>query len=195
MIATHDDIRFESAHEALVFALNAAIQADYPRPVMNKMAAPPPVGAGNGLAGLDAAAQSGMIRAEIKLLGRLAEAVLFARYAPRGIPCACRATCCSGHKRNPEWTNAISFLADYVRTTALAGCVTNGMMRQEYVVRYFSAKGRISLEDLAEKHGIVINTVTAHNGKVSKALRTFEHAANEAAEERLRFVGIVVEKS
>ena len=194
MIATHADVHFTSASEALVFALNAAIQADYPRPVMNKLAAPS-TSTGHGLAGLDAAAQAGMVRAEIKQLGPLAEAVLFARYAPRGIPCACRAACCAGQKRNPEWINAISFLADYVRTTALAGCVTNGMMRQEYVVRYFSAKGRISLEDLAEKHGIVINTVTAHIWKVSKALRTFEHAANEAAEERLRFVGIVVEKS
>ena len=158
---------------------------------MNKLAAPPE-GSGYGVAGLDAAAQAGMIRAEVKALGRLAEAILFARIAPHGVPCACRADCCSGSKRNKEWVDAISFIADYVRTTALAGCVTNGMMRQEYVVRYFSAKGRISLDDLAERHGIVINTVTAHNGKVSKALRTFEHAANEAAEERLRLVGMVV---
>ncbi len=190
MIITHADVHFTSASEALVFALNAAIQADYPRPVMNKLAAPS-TSTGHSLAGLDAAAQAGMVRAEIKQLGPLAEAVLFARYAPRGIPCACRAACCAGQKRNPEWINAISTLADHMRTTALNGCVTNGMMRQQYVTRYFTGSGKVSIQELAEKHGLVENTVAAHAGKVSKALRAFEHAANDAAEDRLRAIGMV----
>ena len=190
MIATHAEIHFQSASEALIFALNAAIQADYPRPVMNKLAAPA-TGSGHGLAGLDAAAQAGMIRAEIRGMGELAESVLFARFAPRGIPCACRAPCCSGNKRNPEWVNAISALADYMRTTALGGCVTNGMMRQQYVARYFTGSSKVSIHDLAEKHGLVENTVAAHAGKVVKALKAFEHAAMEAADDRLRSVGMV----
>jgi hypothetical protein len=76
-----------------------------------------------------------------------------------------------GHRPNKEWTEAISFLADHVRTTALAGCTANGMLRREYVVRYFSRKDeRVSLEVLAERHDVARNTVSAHAAKVALLL-------------------------
>lgn len=195
---------FDSAHGALVFAFNFSGQC-YDRPMMNRIAAPS-VGTGKGLVGLDGAAQAGMIRAELAAMGKLAEAIMTARLAPRHTPCECRSSCCSGRKPNKDWTDAIGYLSDYVRTTALAGCIANGMMRREYVVRYFSRKDdRVSLDDLAKKHDIARNTVSAHAGKVAAffggvpakkdrpASPGLESAAANAIEDRLREIGMVGE--
>lgn len=193
---------FDTAHGALVFAFNFSGQS-FDRPLMNRMAAPA-VGTGKGLVGLDGAAQAGMIRAEVASLGRLAEAILIARIAPRSMPCHCRQSCCSGKKPNKEWTDAISFLADHVRTTALAGCTANGMLRREYVVRYFSRKDeRVSLEDLSERYDVDRHTASAHASKVAilfgghqarkgaQSVPGLESVAIEAIEHRLREVGMV----
>lgn len=194
---------FETAHGALVFAFNFSGQC-YDRPMMNRLATPS-FGGGKGLVGLDGAAQAGMIRAEVQSLGRLAEAILIARIAPRTKPCSCRSSCCSGHKPNKEWTDAIAWLCDHVRTTALAGCTANGLMRREYVVRYFTPKDRRdSLEMIADRHEIARNTASAHAAKValffagSQARKDkpgsigMEQAAFDAIQDRLRDVGVVM---
>jgi hypothetical protein len=129
---------------------------------------------------------------------------LIARVAPRMTPCSCRSSCCSGYKPNKEWTDAIAILADHIRTTVFAGCVVNGLMRREYLVRYFTKKeDRASLEALAEKYDIVRNTVSAHNAKVAawlggvpakkgkEAEPGLESLAMIAIEQRLRDVGMV----
>ena len=201
IVLDNGDIRFTSCRDALVFAFNVSDQA-YDRPMMNRMAAPS-LGKG-GLAGLEAPAQAGMIRAEVKAMGKLAEAILIARVAPRMTPCSCRSSCCSGHKPNREWTDAVAYLADYVRTVVYAGCVVNGLMRREYLVRYFTKKeDRTSLEALAEKYEIARNTVSAHNAKVATwlggvparkdkpAMVGMEQAAFDAIEDRLRAIGMV----
>lgn len=193
---------FESAHGALVFAFNFSGQC-YDRPMMNRLASPA-FGSGKGLAGLDGAAQAGMIRAEVQAMGQLAEAILIARLAPRVTPCSCRSSCCSGHRPNKEWGNAIAVLSDHIRTTALAGCTSNGLLRREYVVRYFTRKAeRISLEALADKHDVARNTVSAHAAKVTlllggvqarngkPATPGLEEIAMNAAEDRLRDIGMV----
>lgn len=193
---------FDNAHGALVFAFNFSGQS-FDRPLMNRLAAPA-VGTGKGLVGLDGAAQAGMIRAEVQGLGKLAEAILIARIAPRTTPCSCRSICCSGHKPNKEWTDAVSYLADQVRTTALAGCTTNGMMRREYVVRYFTPKDqRLGLEALADKYDLDRHTVSAHASKVATwfaglppksgrlAVPGMEWIARDAIEARLFEIGMV----
>ena len=164
---------FNSANAALVFALNYSAQ-QYDRPMMNRMAAPA-VGSGKGLIGLDGAAQAGMIRQELAACGHLVENVLISRVAPNWQPCDCRSACCSGKRPNKDWTNAIAYLADQARYLALAGCVCNGMLRREYVVRFFTPKEkRISLDELADRNGIHRNTASAHNAKVAKWLKTGE---------------------
>lgn len=201
IVLDNGDIRFSSGHDALVFAFNVSDQA-YDRPMMNRLAAPS-IGKG-GLAGLEAPAQAGMIRAEVKAMGKLAEAILIARVAPRMTPCSCRSSCCSGHKPNKEWTDAVAVLADHVLTAVFAGCVVNGLMRREYLVRYFTKKDeRVSLEALAEKYDIARNTVSAHNAKVATwlggvparkdkpAMLGMEQAAFDAIEDRLRSIGMV----
>jgi hypothetical protein len=97
-------------------------------------------------------------------------------------------------------------LADYVRTAVYAGCVVNGLMRREYLVRYFTKKeDRTSLEALAEKYDIARNTVSAHNAKVATwlggvparkdkpAQLGMEQAAFDAIEDKLRAIGMVGE--
>lgn len=95
IVLDNGDIRFSSGHDALIFAFNVSDQA-YDRPMMNRLAAPS-IGKG-GLAGLEAPAQAGMIRAEVQAMGKLAEAILIARIAPRSMPCHCRSACCAGHR-------------------------------------------------------------------------------------------------
>lgn len=199
-----ENMLFQNAHGALTFAFNFSGQC-YDRPMMNRLASPA-IGSGKGLVGLDGAAQAGMIRAEVKAMGKLAEAILIARVAPRMTPCSCRSSCCSGHKPNKEWTDAVAVLADHVRTAVFAGCVVNGLMRREYLVRYFTKKDdRVSLEALADKYDIARNTVSAHNAKVATwlggvparkdkpAQLGIEQAAFDAIEDRLRAIGMVGE--
>ena len=193
---------FTSAHAALVFAFNLSGQC-YDRPMMNRMA-DGQKREGKGLSGLDGAGQAGMIRAEVSALGPLAEAILTARIAPRTTPCHCRSSCCSGYKANAEWTNAIAFLADHVRKTALFGCTSHGLLRREYVRRYFSSKeSKVSLDKIAEKYSVDRHTVSAHASKVAAMLGGvtakkdrnevpgLESAAMDAIEERLRAIGMV----
>lgn len=115
IVLDNGDIRFSSGHDALIFAFNVSDQA-YDRPMMNRLAAPS-IGKG-GLAGLEAPAQAGMIRAEVQALGGLHENILVARLAPRQRYCECRGACCSGRKPNPEWVGAVSWLSEHVRVTA-----------------------------------------------------------------------------
>lgn len=192
---------FDTAHGALVFAFNFSGQC-YDRPMMNRLAAPA-VGSGKGLVGLDGAAQAGFIRAEVQAMGRLAEAILIARISPRSMPCHCRQSCCSGKKPNREWTDAVGYLADHIRTTALSGCTSNGLLRREYVARYFTTKDqRKSLDALAEDHDVARNTVSAHSSKVAvlfggmpakggkPAVIGLESVAMAAIEDRLRAIGM-----
>ena len=204
-VTIQGDPLFRNAHDALRFAFNFSGQA-YDRPMMNRIAAPA-LGSGKGLVGLDGAAQAGMIRSEVQALGRLPEAVIIARISPRYTPCSCGAACCSKKRPNREWVESISYLADHVRRTALAGCTSNGLMRREYVVRYFTRKDdRASLDSLAAKYNVSRNTVSAHSTKVATWLGGvpaqkdkpdkptmigMERAAFDAIEHRLFAIGMV----
>lgn len=193
---------FASAHSALVFAFNFSGQS-YDRPMMNRMA-DGPKRSGKGLVGLDGAGQAGFIRAEVSALGKLAEAVIVARIAPRSIECPCGSSCCSGHKPNVEWSNAIAYLSDHMRRTALFGCTSNGLLRREYVARYFCRKeSRDRLEKLAERYGVDRHTISAHAAKVAAmlggspakkdapAVLGIEDAAMGAIDDRLHAIGMV----
>ena len=206
MAQSVDDPLFRTAHDALVFAFNYSGQS-YDRPMMNRMAAPS-VGTGKGLAGLAGAAQSGMIRQEVQALGRLCESILLARLAPRSIPCACKAPCCRGNKDNPEWREAISFLADQMRSTALAGTLANALARRACVIRYFTTKDkRQSIESIADSIGINRDTASAYISKVNawfagtlerngrQAVPGRDVLAMLAVEDRLQKIGVVEKNS
>lgn len=165
---------FRSAHEALVFALNYSGQA-YDRPLMNRMAQEPHRSSGKGLAGLDGAAQAGFIRAELSRLAPVCQAALIARIAPPSTPCACGHACCSGHRPNPEWNDAIAVLATFA-ASALSGCVSNGKLRRGIVAKHFGAAiGGIG--KLADACGVHRDTASAHNARIVALLKRVEGQA------------------
>lgn len=193
---------FKSAHDALVFAYSYSGQ-QFDKSLMLKMAAGG-TKSGKGLVGNDGAAQAGMIRQEVLGLGRIVEAVLIVRFAPRAQPCECRSACCKGYKDNFEWRNAVSFLADHVRMSALAGTTANAIVRRECVLRYFEQKDkRVGVETFAEKHNLHRESAGAYIGRVGKwlggeparadkpAVVGIDQAAMAAIETRLLEIGMV----
>ncbi len=158
---------FESAHAALVFALNYSMQ-QYDRPLMNKAMSGRTQGDGRGLSGVDGAGQAGMIRAELARLPPLYRAVLIVSAAPSDFPCECKAACCIGRKVNPEWQAAMSEVTTAAAAGALSGCVSNGRLRSALIQRLFGA--RATLADLAERHGVDEKTAGAHSVKLKRWL-------------------------
>lgn len=175
------DSLFESSHAALRFAYGQR-GPTCDRPTVSRMAAPAG-GTGRGLGGLDGSAQAGMIRQEVKAFGRLDEALLIGRHGPQHSPCECGSPCCSGRRPNREWVEAVLFLADHMRETALANCTTTSLQRVAYVSRYFTPKGlRDSVESLAERFDRDRTTISSHYGRVSKLLGGTEARKNKPAE-------------
>lgn len=182
----NEDAPFGSAHSALAFSFRF-LDLSHSRPMMNKMAQPGS-GRGNGLVGLDAAAQAGMIRSELRKVGRLCESILIARTAPKTIPCACGARCCAGHRTNTEWADAIAYLADAVKDASPGGS-NHYRLRSAVVLKYFGSQAAVSaIADACE-----VSRTTAHDhwAKISKPLRDAENGAWAAIEERLQAAGIV----
>lgn len=162
------DQLFNSAHSAMLFAFNFAHQA-YEPPLMNRLAWGPLAGISKGLSGNDGAAQSGMILSRLARLTIHQQNVLIAKFAPRTWPCSCRAPCCSGRKRNDMWEQAISYLAQVAAAEALPGCVSNNRLRVGIIKRIFGDKS-MTLEQLAEKTGVHINTAKNHSKAIKRWL-------------------------
>jgi len=147
-------------------------------------------GNGRGLGGLDGAGQAGMIEGEVERLDpSIRSRILIARFAPRVLPCACKAACCSGWRSNRDWLLAVSDIVALVREAALAGCTVNFTLRYAIVQRYFGV--RRSLVDAATAADVDRHTASAHAGKVIGYLREEERQARYAIEARLKVAGIV----
>lgn len=158
---------FRSAHDALVFAFNYSGQ-QYGRTPVNRIAAPV-TRQGKGLSGVDGAAQAGMIRSELKSLGKIPEAILTARFAQQTSQCGCGKSCCIGKRPNTEWTGAINLLADHLRDEVLKGCSTTWDMRIQYVMRQFTKRtDRVSFSELAQRNSRHIDTISNHNAAVTR---------------------------
>ncbi|MDR0770814.1 MAG: DNA-binding protein [Burkholderiales bacterium] len=176
---------FSSSHNALLFAFSYSLQQRAPSP-MDRLFRTPRTG--KGLSGLDGAAQAGMIRAELEAVGEYAVAVLTSRVAPRSISCECRRPCCCGHRANPEWSDAIGWLAMYM-VRELAGTATHYRLRRGSVERYFGVG--VKLGALADLCGVHRNTAGEHNAKIMAALKKEESRAWRAIDDRLQAAGVV----
>jgi len=161
-----DEALFSSAHAAMVFAFNFSGQ-QYDKSMMARMASTPGR-AGKGLGGLDGAAQAGMIRAELAHLCELHASILIARVAPPTIPCECQHACCSGHRPNPEWVNAIQSLTQ-LAIGELSGHLSHYTLRRGIIERYFGIKH--VLADLASQCAVNPDTASAHNAKLVRWLK------------------------
>src|SRR5690554_4052324 len=155
---------FETSHGGLVFAFNYSAQ-QYDRPLMNRLADTPITTVTKGLSGMDGAAQAGMIFAKLEHMPPLYQFIVFATYAPRTIPCNCRHSCCSGHKRNELWHACIRMIEEAAITQALAGCVSHRVLRRGLVERAFGDKSK-TLAQLAKAADVSETTANSHNQKV-----------------------------
>lgn len=154
---------FTSAHAALTFAFQYSGQQYDLSPMGRAMAGPR--GGGLGLTGNDGAAQAGMIRAMVRRVGRLAEAIITARYAPRTEPCPC----CETPRRAIEWSNAINVIQDEAAASALSGQMSHRQLRAVIVERAFGSDA--SLVQVAEKCDVHRNTASKHSSLILLWLR------------------------
>lgn len=169
---------FKTAHQALSFAYNFSAST-LDRPLMNRMADKfKPTG--KGLAGLDGAAQAGMILRNITELPRLQQMILIARFAPQGSECHC----CGGPVPSLIWMGAVREISDAAVSQALSGHVTMRALRDGLVARYFGQK--INLQDLAKKANVNRDTASKQNTQ----LMTWLHGTRITKKGELREDGV-----
>jgi hypothetical protein len=168
----HDGI-FKSAHEAVIFACNYTAQ-QYAMSPMAKLLQRGGNGSGRGLVGLDGAAQSGMVLAELQHIDYMHMLVLVARSAPRKERCECSHACCSGWKANPIYRDAVSQLTDLV-VPALAGAFSLRRFRLAVIEKYFGEK--IKIKDVAADLGIPPRTAERHASLIKTHLKEAEKTA------------------
>ncbi|CAN7610482.1 hypothetical protein LJR034_004681 [Caballeronia sp. LjRoot34] len=168
----HEGI-FRSAHEAVVFACNYAAQ-QYAMSPMAKLLQRGSSGSGRGLIGLDGAAQSGMVLAELGNIDYVQMLVLVARCAPRKERCECNHSCCGGWKPNPLYRDAVSQLADLV-VPALGGVFTLRRFRLAAIEKFFGEK--LKMKDVAADLNIPPRTAERHASIINAYLKDTEKTA------------------
>ncbi len=186
--AKHDGI-FKSAQEAMVFACNFSDQ-QYALSPMAKILQRGPYGSGRGLSGLDGAAQSGMVLAEMEKLDNAHILMLVARCAPKRERCSCTHACCSGWKMNPAYRDAISQLADVVLKEVSAE-ITNRRFRVAVISKFFGEK--ITIKEAAADADLSLRTAERHAAAINRYLKDGEKAALTAFYARLDEVGMLME--
>ena len=161
-----DEALFSSAHAALTFALNFSHQQSS-KSAMSALLPPEASKGGKGLGGLDGAAQAGMIRAELKACGPVVEALLIARCAPRSTPCVCKSACCSGHRQNDEYEEAITLLCREAMSH-LSGMLSHYTLRRALIEQHYGKK--VQIKELADLCGVAEKTVQSHKTRIKEWL-------------------------
>ena len=180
-----EDGLFKSSHSAVVFALKQHY-ATVQRPMINRMAYPSSIG--NGLGGYDAAAQAGMILAEVRKLGFVKEAILIARAAPKRQPCDCRSRCCSGSFENKDWRGAIFLVNNYLRDMSNMKNMTF-QLRDALIRKYFGSEEQQN--KIAERCFVHRDTVAVQYSKAVKELTSLEKSAWRKIDENLIASGMI----
>lgn len=177
-----DDPLFKSSKGALLFALNYT-HGGIKAPSIVALMKDPGLSKGRGLGGLDGAAQAGMIQVELSRLSDLRRAILVARYAVPSLPCACRAPCCRGYRFNPEWDEAIAWLAAYVLDMELTSRISHHTFRRKLVARHFGSK---------ESFVKIAAECKVHRVTASEAYKSINgHLKKEEARARIEIEGIL----
>ncbi|WP_345815308.1 hypothetical protein AAGS40_23335 [Paraburkholderia sp. PREW-6R] len=179
---------FKSAYEAVVFACNFSSQ-QYALSPMAKILRQGAYGSGRDLIGLDGAAQSGMVLAELQRLDYVRMLTLVARTAPIKDECTCNHACCSGWVVNPARRDAVSQLTDVI-IVALDTGVSNRRYREAAVSRYFGEK--LKLAEVAERLDIPKRTAERYAMDIRRYLDGLEKAAWTELNERLDEIGMLL---
>jgi hypothetical protein len=181
---------FRTPQDAMIFAFNYSMQQQG-RPLADRLASPG-ARSGKGLSGNDGAGQAGMVRRELAFLQEVELAVLIARFAPRSMPCACRNACCSGHRPNPEWLDAIRVL-EQAALGQLAGHLSHYRLRRHLVEKAVGLK--VELKALAKECGVNEKTVAAHWRiiKIWMHGQKAQHSISRKARDRSEHASVDVE--
>jgi DNA-binding transcriptional ArsR family regulator len=166
-----DEPLFPHAHAALVFAFRFSGQSGAaPTPMAKLMRGP--AATGKGLAGLDGAAQAGMIRCEVEALEPILRNIIVARFAFEDL----------------ERLRALLALIPHAAEQLGTG-INSRRMVDTLVQRYFGA--RVLLCDLAEQIGVHSSTVTRTWQKIYARFQADEARAGAEIGDRLRIAGLV----
>ncbi|MDE2100458.1 MAG: hypothetical protein KGL39_24615 [Patescibacteria group bacterium] len=143
-------------------------------------------------AGLDGAAQAGMIINAVGDLPRLHLSMLFAGSAHPMLPCDCNNLCCSGKKVNLDWLTA---LEEIRRGSDRDLKMIDREVRRLLIARFYGRN--VTLVKLAYRFNIHLNTICRYH----KLLHTWLTGSRDYmgqdvkawmwADERLRDVGII----
>jgi len=172
MEATHEGI-FKSAQEAVLFACHYSAQ-QYAMSPMAKLLQRGGSGSGRGLVGLDGAAQSGMVMAELGRMEHLRMLAVIARSAPRREQCSCMSACCSGWKVSPMFQDAVSQLSSAC-VDALEILPPVHRFRVAVIMRHFGEK--LSVTDVSDNLGIPARTAGRHASAIAAYLKALEKSA------------------
>lgn len=156
---------FRHAVEALRFLFNPE-RATCDRPPAARLA-DIRRGEPGALSGLDGAAT--VASAEAMLRGRLSQsqmAILACRYAPARLRCSCRADCCSGWRTNPQWREAISYVALDALYQALSEGESSRLRFVTAVLLREYGQKKISLTDLGADLGMSTGTCTNYKRRI-----------------------------
>lgn len=177
---------FLSTHNALLFAHN--YNHCQTAPTLLAKLCSKHLRKGKGLAGLDGAAQAGLILGGIRDIGAAEAAVMMGRYAPHSRPCDCRSSCCSGTIVNTDWSDANAYLASMV-AHEMDGRKQLVMLWQSLIAKHFGFRWRI--KELAEWAGVDRDTVADHQSIIRPWLERLEDRAFRAVDRRLHMGGLV----
>ena len=176
---------FKSTHNAVVFALNQQY-GTFQRPMINRMAYPSAIG--HGIGGYDAAAQAGMVLAEMKKLGFIREAIIIARSAPKRRPCDCGSRCCSKSYENKDWKEAIFLINNHLRDMAYMKNLTF-QLRDALIRKYFGSEEQQN--KIAERCFVHRDTVAVQYSRAVKELTLLEKSAWRKIDEYLIQCGMI----
>jgi len=152
---------------------------------------------GNGLGGLDGAAERGIIGANLATLPQVWRRILLARYSRSEVSCDCLRSCCSKYKLNPPWAIEVIWLGETVMLDLTAPLLRQKPnLRQDIVGRYFNRKhnGRkLTNKEIANRSKVSERTVASFTADIAVRLRMEEQRAYSAMDERLRTAKLVGE--
>lgn len=136
------------------------------------------------LSGLDGAATAAS--AQVMLTGRMTTshlAVLACRYAPAKLRCECKSDCCSGWAANPQWQNAISYVAHEAKLRAFRGVDVAHLRFITAVLRREYGKEKGALTDIGSDLGMALGTCTNHRRRVVDWLLRSERPHDQSDDE------------
>ncbi|MFM0326098.1 hypothetical protein [Caballeronia glebae] len=186
----HEGI-FKSAHEAVVFACNYASQ-QYAMSPMAKILQRRAGGSGRGLIGLDGAAQSGMVLAELQKMDKAQILAMVARSTPQRERCDCLHACCSGWRVSSMYRDAISELADIVVPVVGTEEVSNRRLRVAIIAKFFGDK-TVVIKEVAHSLEITLRTAERQTSVINKYLKEQEKTGWTEFYARLDEIGMLLE--